>query len=99
MCQPIKSHFVPISTWCPDNQQVYQSGICFAHDAIYKVFKISKHTENLSVLICTMEHVMKYHIAKLNKKSTFKKGIDVDQLIQDVLAHPLVKRQHETKSN
>ena len=46
-----------------------------------------------------MEHIMKYHIAKLNKKSTFKKGIDVDQLIQYVLTHPLVKRQHETKLN
>ena len=42
---------------------------------------------------------MKYHIAKLNKKSTFKKGINVDQLIQYVLTHPLVKRQHETKPN
>ena len=50
-------------------------------------------------MICSMEHVTKYHVAKLNNKSTFKKGIDVNQLIQYVLAHPLVKKQHETKPN
>ena len=46
-----------------------------------------------------MEHITKYHTAKPNKKSTFKKDLDVNQLIQDVLAHPLVKKQHVTKPN
>ena len=46
-----------------------------------------------------MEHITKYHIGQLNKKSTFINGLDVDELIHDVLAHPLVKRQHVTKPN
>ena len=46
-----------------------------------------------------MEHVKKYHTQKRNNKSTFVEGLDVNQLIQDVIAHPLVKRQHQTKSN
>ena len=54
---------------------------------------------NLLVLNCTMEHITKYHIGQLNKKSTFINGLDVDELIHDVLAHPLVKRQHVTKPN
>ena len=46
-----------------------------------------------------MEHINKYHTEKLNKKYTFIKGLNVDQLIKDVLAHPLVKKQHVTKPN
>ena len=46
-----------------------------------------------------MEHVTKYHTQKQNNKSTFVEGLDVDQLIQDVMAHPLVKRQHPAKQN
>ena len=46
-----------------------------------------------------MEHINKYYTEKLNKKSTFIKSLNVDQLIQDVLAHPLVKKQHVTKPN
>ena len=54
---------------------------------------------NSLVLNCTMEHITKYHIGQLNKKSTFINGLYVDELIHDVLAHPLAKRQHVTKPN
>ena len=38
-----------------------------------------------------MEHIRKYHIQKQSMKSTFVAGLDVKQLIHDVLTHPLVK--------
>ena len=69
------------------------------YDIIQKHFKIGIQWPNSSVLICTMEHVTKYHIEKLSKKSTFMRGLDVNHLIEEVLAHPLVKKQHVTKPN
>ena len=44
-----------------------------------------------------MEHITKYHIQKQSMKSTFVAGLDVKQLIHDVLTHPLVKQKHRTK--
>ena len=52
-----------------------------------------------SFLTCTMEHITKYHIHKQNMKSTFVAGLDVEQLIDDVLSHLLVKQKHRTKPN
>ena len=46
-----------------------------------------------------MEHITKYHIQKQSMKSTFVAGLDVKQLIHDVLTHPLVKQKHRTKPN
>jgi hypothetical protein len=46
-----------------------------------------------------MEHIRNYHIHKVNKKSTFVENIDVQQLIKDILAHPIMVRQHEKKPN
>ena len=44
-----------------------------------------------------MNHITQHHIHKVNKKSTFVAGLDVDQLIKDVLAHPLMVKRHQTK--
>ena len=46
-----------------------------------------------------MEHITKYHIQKQSMKSTFVAGLDVKQLIHDVLTHPFVKQKHRTKPN
>ena len=46
-----------------------------------------------------MEHITKYHIQKQSMKSTFVAGLDVKQLIYDVLTYPLVKQKHRTKPN
>ena len=53
----------------------------------------------LAFLICMMEHITKYHIQKQSMKLTFITGLDVEQLIDDVLTHPLVKQKHRTKPN
>ena len=67
------------------------------YGCIKEYFKTGVQRPNSSVLICTMEHVAKYHTQKRNNKSTFVEGLDVNQLIEEVLAHPLVKKQHVTK--
>ena len=46
-----------------------------------------------------MNHIAKHHINKVHRKSTFVAGLDVDQLIQDVLTHPLTVKRHVTKPN
>ena len=48
--------------------------------------------KSIIFFLFTMEHVRKYHTQKRNNKSTFVEGLDVNQLIQNVIAHPLVNQ-------
>ena len=43
-----------------------------------------------------MEHIQKYHMKHVSRKSTFVEGINVDKLIQEVLTYPVVVKKHQT---
>ena len=65
---------------------------------IPNILYLSKSTcDIISDEIYTMEHIKKSHLYSKGKKSSFVDDVNVDQLINEVLADPSIVRQHITK--